>query len=198
MARTLQKSPRLLIVPGLHDSGPDHWQTWLQARHPHSRRVQQADWAVADLDAWASRIGDTLADEPEGPWIAVAHSYGCLALLRRIQTHGAAPFAGALLVAPAEPRRFGADDVLLRRSPLREAILVASRNDPWMSLKAARAWAQCWDIAVLDAGELGHINPEAGLGPWPLAASLVEQHIQRWNAEQRFLRAHPLEFTYAL
>lgn len=32
---------RLLIVPGLNDSGPAHWQTWLQGLHRGAVRVQQ-------------------------------------------------------------------------------------------------------------------------------------------------------------
>jgi predicted alpha/beta hydrolase family esterase len=38
------RGTRLLIVPGLHDSGPTHWQSWLQALHRGALRVQQRDW----------------------------------------------------------------------------------------------------------------------------------------------------------
>ena len=30
--------PRVLIIPGLHDSGPTHWQTWLQGQYRDARR----------------------------------------------------------------------------------------------------------------------------------------------------------------
>lgn len=33
-----------LIVPGIGDSGPGHWQTIWEAQHPHWRRVEQRDW----------------------------------------------------------------------------------------------------------------------------------------------------------
>jgi predicted alpha/beta hydrolase family esterase len=46
MSRT-SNTPRLLIVPGLHDSGPAHWQTWLQAQYREACRVQQRRWVAA-------------------------------------------------------------------------------------------------------------------------------------------------------
>jgi predicted alpha/beta hydrolase family esterase len=48
-------APRLLIVPGLHDSGPAHWQSWLEAQEPGARRVVQRDWQAPDLERWAAR-----------------------------------------------------------------------------------------------------------------------------------------------
>jgi hypothetical protein len=47
--RALQ-APRVLIIPGLYDSGPAHWQTWLQAQYPDAVRVEQEHWNIADLD----------------------------------------------------------------------------------------------------------------------------------------------------
>ncbi|WP_349677421.1 alpha/beta hydrolase, partial [Aquabacterium sp. UBA2148] len=32
-ARQPRRSVRVLIVPGLRDSGPAHWQTWLQSQY---------------------------------------------------------------------------------------------------------------------------------------------------------------------
>ena len=43
-------SPRLLIVPGLQDSGPAHWQSWLQGQYRDSLRVRQRNWGEPDLD----------------------------------------------------------------------------------------------------------------------------------------------------
>ena len=87
---------------------------------------------------------------------------------------------------------------MLRRSPLRETLVVASRNDPWLSFDGARAWSTCWDVPLLDAGEVGHINPAAGFGPWPLAAQWVERQLKRWHAERRLERAHPFELSWAV
>ena len=45
-----RRTPRLLIVPGLHDSPEGHWQSWLQAQHRDAVRVVQRDWATPELE----------------------------------------------------------------------------------------------------------------------------------------------------
>ena len=37
----------ILIVPGLHDSEPDHWQSRWQQKLSTARRVAQQDWSCA-------------------------------------------------------------------------------------------------------------------------------------------------------
>ena len=66
-------SPRLLVIPGLHDSGPAHWQTWLQSLYRGAERVRQRDWSDPQLQRWADRIGRTLElAGGHGPWVAAA------------------------------------------------------------------------------------------------------------------------------
>jgi predicted alpha/beta hydrolase family esterase len=40
----MESGRTVLIIPGLGDSGPQHWQTLWEASHPEYRRVQQSDW----------------------------------------------------------------------------------------------------------------------------------------------------------
>ncbi|CAN5715243.1 alpha/beta fold hydrolase [soil metagenome] len=176
---------RLLIVPGLHDSPQAHWQTELQRHHHrHAVRVQQEDWAVPSLDAWADRIGETLAREPRGPWVAVAHSFGCLALVRWLQ-RGGTGIESALLVAPADPLKFGVSGDL-PCAPLPVATtLVASRTDPWMPFGSSVNWSRVWGSQLVDLGDAGHINIASGFGPWPLGKKLVERQIQAVNRRRR-------------
>lgn len=100
----------VLVVPGLRGSGPLHWQTLWQRRFPQFLRVQQDDWGAPDLDRWARRIVET-ALELDEPALVVAHSFGCLAAVRA-ETFQSNLIAGALLVAPANPQRFGVEQVL--------------------------------------------------------------------------------------
>lgn len=182
-AREPSRRPRLLVVPGLHDSGPAHWQTWLQAQHPDARRVEQRDWSEPSLERWAARVGATLAHAGDGPWIAVAHSFGCLALARHLALHPDAPIGAALFVAPAEPDRFGVAALLPQRRLGRPSTVVASDDDPWMTSASTRRWAQRWGSAWLTLGRAGHINTESGFGPWPLASRWVAAAAARLAGE---------------
>lgn len=180
--------PRLLIVPGLHDSGPMHWQSWLQRRHRSSVRVAVRDWSRPELDAWAVDIASTLNAQPPGPWIAVAHSFGCLAVLRHLQhrsqlrRRGHAGIFAALLVAPADPERHRLDGLLRARADEAELMIVSSSNDPWLPTDAALPWAAAWGARLQDLGDAGHINAESGFGPWPQSNELVLRMRQRWHA----------------
>src|SRR5262245_43685168 len=94
-----------LIVPGLDGSEPTHWQSWLERQVPNSRRVVQSDWSDPDLPRWSARLRSELSRTP-GRVFVVAHSFGCLAAaLTAFDCRELV--AGAMLVAPADPERFG-------------------------------------------------------------------------------------------
>ncbi len=48
--------PILLIVPGMGNSGPEHWQTHLQQVFTGARRVELEDWYDFDCDTWCLRL----------------------------------------------------------------------------------------------------------------------------------------------
>lgn len=162
---------RIIIVPGLDNSGPDHWQTWLQAQLPQARRIEQAQWQEPDLPGWMAAIRATL--DLRDPAILVAHSFGCLASIRIIEQHRAAVRA-ALLVAPADPEKFGFEAERFLQPLGVRALLVASEDDPWMSLGRARTLAAGLGADFLNLGRAGHINARSGYGVWPGGLKLVE------------------------
>jgi uncharacterized protein len=193
----------VLVIPGLRGSGEAHWQTWLQAHFRDSVRVRQDDWDAPDIDAWSTRIGETIASQPPGDWVAVAHSFGCLALAhhlaRRSSTtrvgHGV---AAALFVAPADPARF-ASAACVHRTPLGvSGTLLGSDTDPWMTADDAREWAQAWQLGFVNLGDVGHINVDAGFGPLPRALHLTRFLICRVEQGHRLSRAHARELSFAV
>ncbi len=189
---------RLLVIPGLNDSGPAHWQTWLQGHFSrHAVRVEQDDWASADLSQWSQRIEMAMARHPGSRWIAVAHSFGCLALLRHL-AQGGDGVLSALLVAPADPAKLGVAGKLPQSRLAIPSVLLASETDPWMRFESASIWARVWGSHLISLGDAGHINTEAGFGPLPQAKTLVEQLVQRLERERRIDRAHPLELSFAI
>lgn len=156
---------QILIVPGLRNSGPTHWQSWFEDRLPAARRVLQADWERPVLSDWAARVRAAIDTSADDAWL-VAHSFGCLAAVtagfvrpERIR--------GALLVAPADPDRFGEANVLLEERLAFPSIVVASSSDPWASASAAEYWAAQWGSEFINVGDAGHINVDSGHGPWP-------------------------------
>lgn len=165
--------PAVLIVPGLNDSGPKHWQSWWQAREPGAMRVAQTDWRTPDLARWAARVGESLEQAAEPVWI-VAHSFGCLASVRAAVDYRGR-VAGALLVAPADPARFGLDAELSEHPLDFPSLVVASTDDPWLSFERAAYWAIRWGSRLVNLGQAGHINAESGYGPWPQGQALFRE-----------------------
>lgn len=176
---------RLLIVPGLGDSGPGHWQTWLQGLHRHATRVSQHDWQQPELERWSARIASTIEHGGPGPWVAVAHSFGVLALAHHLAGAPDSSIAGALLVAPANPDRFGLVEALPRRALPALSSMVLSQNDPWMPLSVGLRWARHWGSHVVNLGEVGHINIDSGFGAFPFARRWVMAMEQRLVQQRR-------------
>lgn len=167
----------VLVVPGLHDSGPGHWQTQWEARYPELVRVVQDDFATPDLDTWAATIADAVRAAPAPP-ILVAHSFGCLASVRAAYALGNA-IAGALFVAPADPARFDIEDPALAATLPFPSTLVASQSDPWLKFIKAGALAARWGSRFVDAGHAGHINAESGHAAWPAGLDLLRDVAER-------------------
>lgn len=171
----------VITVPGLHGSGPTHWQSRWEARFPAWQRIEQRDWSRPSLHLWAERVADGVlaARRPTSAGtVVVAHSFGCLATLRQaiLDPEG---IAGALLVAPADPDKFGVGALLpTYRLPF-PSIVVASRNDPWMTQRTAFSWGTLWGSELHDAGALGHINADSELGEWPDGLGLLGSLVQR-------------------
>jgi predicted alpha/beta hydrolase family esterase len=173
MATQLFPDFHVIIVPGLHDSSPAHWQSRWQRRHAEFSRVRQDDWDHPQLSAWAARLDQVRRRDPR-PALLVAHSYGCLTAVHSIARDGA-NVAGALLVAPADPVKFGVAEHLPALALPCPTIVVASTNDPWMQFERAAQWARRWGSELIEGGQLGHINADSGLGDWPGGAALLRR-----------------------
>lgn len=168
-----------LIVPGLDDSGPGHWQSlWLE-RLPDAIKVEQADWSRPTLAEWMAELTAAVRRHPDS--ILVGHSLGCALIAHLAQLRGNRGVAGALLVAPAEVNRTGPAGHLLEGfgpMPLQRlpfpATVIASRNDPFVAYERSEAFARSWGARFVDAGDAGHINVASGHGNWPLGLAALD------------------------
>ena len=172
----------ILILPGYGDSGPEHWQSHWERADPACRRVVQDDWLTPRLDAWLATLKRYIALSVAPP-VLVAHSLACALVAHWAARPGAAARA-ALLVAPAdvdsplrtpeEVRSFS--PIPLVRLPF-PSIVVASTDDPFASRERATAFATAWGSRVVALGRAGHINADAGFGPWPEGRRLLAQLV---------------------
>ena len=53
-------TPPILIVPGLYNSGPDHWQTHWERALPGAVRVEQQDWERPLLGDWTISLAEAV------------------------------------------------------------------------------------------------------------------------------------------
>ncbi|HEY3148332.1 MAG TPA: alpha/beta hydrolase [Dongiaceae bacterium] len=168
----------VLIIPGLGGSGPDHWQSRWQARLRDARRVDQADWDKPDRADWIARLDDAVARSKQPPTL-VAHSLSCALVACWAATHKR-PVHAALLVAPADiesDAHTPPEAHLFRPLPMTRlpfpAIVVASRDDPYVAFERAIAMARAWGAELVDAGQAGHINAASGYSEWPDGEKLL-------------------------
>jgi predicted alpha/beta hydrolase family esterase len=173
------RTPPVLIIPGLYNSGPDHWQTHLERTTPGAERVEQFDWEQPTLGDWTASLVEAVRRRPGA--ILVGHSLGCALIAHLVQLRGGRGIGGALLVAPADVNREGPVGRLLTGfSPIPRlrfpfpSTVVASRNDPYVAIERAEAFARGWGSRFVDLGRAGHINVDAGYGPWPRARKLID------------------------
>ncbi|TFF71682.1 alpha/beta hydrolase [Aeromonas taiwanensis] len=155
---------KILLVPGLHNSGPDHWQSRWHQQFPQWQRMVGLPWDQPDLTVWSAKLASKLRSRRSRVHL-VAHSFGALTAIAaaRLQPD---KVSSLLIVAPADPARFGIPDEALAGSIKVSAQLVASRNDPWMSFERAEYWSRQWQVPLFDAGDVGHINAQSGHGDW--------------------------------
>jgi uncharacterized protein len=92
--------PRILIVPGLGGSGPEHWQTCLERSLPGTVRIEQADWDRPHRDNWVACLASAVTRVPDA--LVVAHSLGCILIAHAVRECPDLPIGSALLVAPAD------------------------------------------------------------------------------------------------
>ncbi|WP_374439810.1 RBBP9/YdeN family alpha/beta hydrolase [Pseudomonas panipatensis] len=180
------KQTTVLIVPGLRDHVPEHWQTLLQARLPNARAVPPLSEDKLNLDARVEAIQSEL-EAIDGPVILVAHSAGVLMVVHWAARHRR-PIKGALLVTPPDlaatwPAAYPTPQSLrdngwtpLPEGPLPFPCLVAaSDNDHLASLAAVQRMSQAWGGRLVELGSVGHLNPASGFGDWPHADALIRQ-----------------------
>jgi predicted alpha/beta hydrolase family esterase len=172
--------PPVLILPGLFNSGPDHWQSIWESQHPDYKRVLQKDWTTPRCADWMATL-DAALSIAGGPFVLAAHSLACVTVARWAKNY---PSNGrvhaAFLVAPTdvEAPTFpsgseGFQPMPLGRLPF-PSVVVSSEDDPYVTLHRAETFAAGWGSQFINLGRGGHINADSGHGPWPQGEQWLE------------------------
>jgi predicted alpha/beta hydrolase family esterase len=163
----------ILMIPGLNNSGPEHWQSRWQERLSTARRVEQRDWDRPIRDEWVDGILKAIAACRQ-PVVLIGHSLGVPAVIHAAQRIPKGDVIGAFLVAPAGETAIELEDAIDNHfAPVpREklpfpSVVVAGQDDPYCPFLTAEEYAAAWGSDFVDAGHSGHINTDSGHGPWP-------------------------------
>jgi len=172
-------NPTVFILPGLNNSGPQHWQTRWEEEYGFIR-IEQKEWDTPACKDWINTIDAVVTQHPPEQVILVGHSLACCTIV-----HWARKFnrviKGALLVAPSDveapsypPGTTGFKPMPLYKLPF-PSITVASSNDPYVTIERAQQFAQAWRSWLVNIGDAGHINSASNLDLWPEGMALLQQ-----------------------
>jgi len=161
---------KVLILPGISNSGPQHWQSLWEKNNPAFLRVEQDDWITPNCSDWINRLEAAVTES--GPnTVLVVHSLACL-----LVAHWAATtkqtIKGALLAAPPDPANVNFPAGVSGFAPIPQhplpfkSILIASCDDHYATLNFSRELAGVFGSEFVNAGDLGHINSDSNIGDW--------------------------------
>lgn len=171
----LLQSFDFLLLPCRDNAGPEHWQSHWQAALPNMTRVQQDDWVSPKFGNWAARLDDHVA-RARRPVVLIAHSLGTSLIMHWARTADTSRIAGAFMVAPSdrgpadiwpEAADSGFAPMVLEPLPF-PAMVLASRDDPYVAFDRAQTFAAAWGASLVDMGPSGHMGNAANLGIWPV------------------------------
>jgi uncharacterized protein len=160
------------IIPGLGNSGPEHWQTYFEKSGKNFQRINQQDWKSPNCIDWIRTIDNVLLNYDLSKIILIGHSLGCAAIVHWASLHNKV-IKGVLLVAPSDletpqykifPAK-GFSPIPKQKINFK-TIVVASSDDIWVSIDRAKYFADCWGSEFINIGKAGHINAESGYGQW--------------------------------
>lgn len=160
-----------LLVPGLGNSGPEHWQTYFENSGDNFYRIEQLEWDAPTCEEWITTIDKKVLEFDLSTVVLIGHSLGCSTIAHWATKHKR-QIKGAMLVAPSDleapqytfPAR-GFAPIPLEKINFK-TIVVASSDDIWVSLGRAKFFADNWGSEFINIGNAGHINAISGHTKW--------------------------------
>jgi len=167
------------IVPGLGNSGPRHWQTFFESTGNDFQRINQLEWDAPACSDWTETIDKAISGYDLANVVLIGHSLGCATIAHWANRYKR-KIRGAMLVAPSDLEApqytfpvkgfapFPKEKINFR------TIVVASANDPWVSLERAAYFATSWGSEFINIGDAGHINTASGYYEWKEGLAILK------------------------
>ncbi|MCK8538444.1 RBBP9/YdeN family alpha/beta hydrolase [Yersinia ruckeri] len=169
-----------MLVPGYTNSGPDHWQSFIERKYVNVVRVMQKDWDNPNRETWRDRLARSIDGIPSHLFL-VGHGCGAISITQWAEHYRSDKVIGALLVAPADVDADCAPTAIQPQRPVPLAALpfsstlICSNNDDYLSLARAQKFAACWGSELLIKSGAGHWHTDAGYGEWPEIEQMLER-----------------------
>lgn len=186
--RPVQSTARRAVVVHGYDAGPgDHWFPWLRERLEaggvRTELVELPEPSFPEAGAWLDAVARAVG-EPDEHTRVIAHSLGCLTVLRHLAglpqpwTLGGlvlvAGFTGRLEAVPVLDAFLAEDvDVAPVRANVRRRLVLRSDDDPTVPPAATDALAARLDAPVLVLPGAGHFCASDGVTRLPAVLDAV-------------------------
>ncbi len=168
------------IIPGLGNSGEEHWQTYFEKSRGNFQRIHQQEWDAPLCRDWVTAINKAIAGYDPATVVLIAHSLGCCSIAHWTTQYNI-PIKGALLVAPSdiENPKYNFPAKGFAPIPLHKinfkTIVVTSSNDYWVTAERAKFFANSWNSKFINIGDAGHINISSGYGRWEKGLEILKK-----------------------
>ncbi|QRN96208.1 alpha/beta hydrolase [Archangium violaceum] len=180
-----EASPAVFILPGLYNSGPEHWQTHWERERTDCQRIEQAEWNTPRREDWVATLELAIAGARR-PVVLVAHSLACILVAHWAAAHPAnhGKVRGALLVAPSDTEAPGFPAGTSGFAPMPRqrlpfpSVVVASTNDAFITMERITGLAADWGAKLVNVGAKDHLGSAARLGSWREGQALLEELLQ--------------------
>ncbi|MFP2931874.1 RBBP9/YdeN family alpha/beta hydrolase [Pyxidicoccus sp. 3LG] len=172
----------MLTLPGLYNSGPEHWQTYWERERTDCRRIEQAEWNTPRRVDWVTTL-DRAVSEARQPVVLAAHSLACILVAHWAASNpdSVGNVRGALLVAPSDVEApdfptgtEGFAPMPRVRLPF-PSVVVTSTNDTFITLERVTGLARDWGSRLVNVGAKDHLGSAARLGSWPEGQALLAE-----------------------
>jgi predicted alpha/beta hydrolase family esterase len=164
---------RALIVPDVHNSDAQHWQSLWEQTIPRTRRIRLHDWHTADWVKWRNSIIASLISIDE-PVILIAEGFGALAAAS-VAAEYPGKIIAAFFVDPANPDDFDVRKKIPKQPlPIPTKIVIRNQTDTKAALLAA-----LWRTDLSHAITLESPSQNSSVNYWPEGIHALNRLIGR-------------------